>query len=198
MKRATQAPDQQASTANACAGSSAGVSKTCQSWMLGLRTEQISACMPRRSVCAARALLLSSTRSTICEIEPDWQNAFLLTQRSRHLCVIVADVRTCSFIARMLTVIIQEDELCSTPALFYAVGRCQPYANQRASVPDWRKPNNSRVTLTTTRLCPACHLASAQSCIKQSDEGALCMDALAFRTSSSLFDPPSTHVNRFH
>jgi hypothetical protein len=94
---------------------------------------------------------------------------------------------------------IQEDELCyAGPGTFMQRVVCQPYANQRAALLDWREPNKSRVTLTTTRLRPACHLASAQSCIGQSDQGALCMDALAFRMSLSLFDPPSTPVNRFH
>jgi hypothetical protein len=49
-------------------------------------------------------------------------------------------------------------------------------ANQMAGVPDWARAN---VTLTTTRLPPACHFASAQSCIRLSDNGASCMDALA-------------------
>lgn len=56
----------------------------------------------------------------------------------------------------------------------------------------------SRVTLPTTRRCSAFHHPFAQTCIKQSDQGALCMDTLAFSMSLSLSDPPSTHVNRLH
>lgn len=198
VKGATQARDQQASTANACAGSSGGVSKTCQSWMLGLRTEQISACVHA----AAIRLCCSSAPSLVKE-------KYDLRDRARLAKCFSADaakplsVRDCcgcqdtQFYCEDVDCYNSGGRVMLDPGTFYAAGRCQPYANQRASVPDWRKPNNSRVTLTTTRLCPACHLASAQSCIKQSDQGALCMDALAFRTSSSLFDPPSTHVNRF-
>lgn len=56
----------------------------------------------------------------------------------------------------------------------------------------------SRVTLTTPRRRPPFHHPFARTCIKQSDQGASCMDTLAFSMSLSLFDPPSTHVDRFH
>lgn len=64
---------------------------------------------------------------------------------------------------------------------------CQPHVNQKVVVPYWRKPNNSRVTLTTTRLSSASHLASAQSCIKQSGNIAFGMDALAQHMSLYVF-----------
>lgn len=38
------------------------------------------------------------------------------------------------------------------PGTFMQRVAFQPYANHNTAVPDWRKPNNSRVTLTTTRL----------------------------------------------
>lgn len=47
---------------------------------------------------------------------------FFLTQQSHHICVIAVDVETRSLIARVLRVIIQEDELCFPPDI-YAAGR---------------------------------------------------------------------------
>lgn len=63
---------------------------------------------------------------------------------------------------------------------------CQPYANQRVCMPDWCGASTSRVTFTTTRFLSAFPPMFARWCIKQSDNGAPCMDALAQRVSSSV------------
>lgn len=45
---------------------------------------------------------------------------------------------------------------------------CQPYANQKLAVSDWRKPNHSRVTLTITRL-PASLSSRARASVRQAE-----------------------------
>lgn len=69
------------------------------------------------------------------------------------------------------------------PATFMQRVACQPYANLLSATPDWRRANNSRVTLTTTRLQPASPPMSAQSCMREHDDGPFYMHALAERTS---------------
>lgn len=67
---------------------------------------------------------------------------------------------------------------------------------EKSPYPDWRKANHWRVTLATTRFCPASHLAATQTCFKQSGYRALRMDVSACCLSLSLFWFHTGHSQR--
>lgn len=99
---------------------------------------------------------------------------FLLTQQSHHVCLIAVISRHVVLLRGCSTAIIQEDELCF-PLEIYAAGRLSDLREPGPDELDWRKANNSRVTLTTTRL----RQPSISRPRKRASSRLLCGDALA-------------------
>jgi len=85
-----------------------------------------------------QVLLFWTANIQVCNVESGKQVSSSLDTAIHQICVIAVDAVACSFIARVLSIMIQEDELCF-PRDFYATGRLSAL---RRFISDWRKPYN--------------------------------------------------------